>query len=103
MFKYLKLTVCSAAVTSASFSPAGAFGYGAVIALTAVVLSALGGAIWRSLLQAGRDRSQFELLDMRVARRGSERTFNPLSLFATSNMGLSNKPSTIQEHRHVQA
>ncbi len=97
MFKDFKLAFCSAAIASASFSQAGAFGYGAVVAIAAALLSALGRAIWRSLLQAGHDRR-----DVPAARRRSERTFNPLLLLATSNMAFSNKTSNSQEHRHVQ-
>ncbi len=97
MLKDLKLAFCSAAIASASFSQADAFGYGAIVAITAALLSALGRAIWRSLFQAGHCRR-----DVPAARRRSERTFNPLLLLATSNMALSNKTSTSQEYRHVQ-
>ena len=97
MLKDLRFRFCSAAIASASFSQAGAFGYGAVVAIAAALLSALGRAIRRSLLLAGHGRR-----DVPAARRHSERTFNPLLLLATSNMALSNKSSTSQEHRHVQ-
>jgi len=93
MFKDLKLAFCSAAVTSANFSQAGAFGYGAVVAIAAALLSVLGRAIWRSLLQAGHDGSQFRLRDMRATRRRDERTFSPLLLLAASNMALPDKTS----------
>ena len=91
MLKDLKLAICSAAVTSASFSQAGVFGYGAVIALAAALLSALGRAISRSLLQPRDDGDELKLHE----------AFNPLLPLA-SNMALSNKTSTSQEHRHVQ-
>jgi hypothetical protein len=98
MLKDLKLTVCSAAITSASFSPAGAFGYGALIAFAAALLSALGRSIWRSLLRAGHGRGEFMLRDKRVARRRSEGGFKPLLLLAALN----NKTSINRENRHVQ-
>jgi hypothetical protein len=97
VLKDLKLAFCSAAIASASFSQPGAFGYGAIVAIAAALLSALGRAIWRSLLQAGHGRR-----DVPAARRHSERTFNPLLLLAASNLALPNKTSTSQEHRHVQ-
>jgi hypothetical protein len=97
MLRDLKLTVCSAAVASASFSQAGAFGYGALVAFVAALLSALGRSIWRSLVQAGHDRGIFMLRDKRAARRRSEGTFNPLLLPAAIN-----KASINRENRHVQ-
>lgn len=105
MLKDLKFAFCSAAITSASFSQAGAVGYGAVVAIAAALLSTLGRAIWRLLHQAGRDGSQFKFRDIPAARRGSEATFNPLQPFAAHRrceLARSNKTSTSQEHRHVE-
>jgi hypothetical protein len=93
MLKDLKFTFCSAAVTSASFSQAGAFGYGAVVAIAAALVSALARAIWRSLHQIGRDGDQFGLRNVRATCRGREATFSPLLLVATANMTPSNKTS----------
>jgi hypothetical protein len=98
MFKDLKLMVCSAAVASAAFSQAGAFGYGALVVFAAALLSALVRSIWRSLCRAGHDRGGFMLRDTRAARRHSEGAFNPLLLLAASN----NKTSADREHRRVQ-
>jgi hypothetical protein len=101
MLKDLKLAFCSVAVTSASFSQTGAFGYGAAVAIAAALLFALGRAIWRSLFQAEQG-GRFEFRDTRAARRRSERIFNPLLLFAVANPALPNKTATNQDHRHVQ-
>jgi hypothetical protein len=101
-FKDLKLAFFSAAVTSAGLSQPGAFGYRAVAAIAASLLSASGRAIWRSLLRTEHDGSQFKILrDMRAAGRRSKGTFNPSLLLADWRMALSSKTSTNQEHRHA--
>ena len=102
MLKDLKLAFFSAAITSAGLSQPGAFGYRAVVAIAALLLSALGRAIWRALLWSKHDGSQFKLLrDMRAAGRRSEGTFNPSLLLADWHMALSRKTPTDQEHRHA--
>ena len=102
MLKDLKLAFFTAAVTSAGLSQPGAFGYRAVVAIAVSFLSALGRAIWRSLLRTEHDGSQFRhLRDMRAAGRRSKGTFNPPLLFAHWHMALSRKSSTDQEHRHA--
>jgi hypothetical protein len=102
MLKDLKLAFFSAAITSAGLSQPGAFGYRAVVAIAASLLSALGRAIWRALLRSKHDGSRFKRVrDMRAAGRRSKGTFNPPLLLADWHMALSSKTSTDREHRHA--
>jgi hypothetical protein len=101
MIRDLKLAFRSAAVTSASFSQTGAFGYGAIVTIAAALLFALGRAIWRSLFQAEHG-GRFKFRDTRTVHRRTERTFNPLLLLGVASMALPNKTATNQDHRHVQ-
>jgi len=102
MLNDLKLAFSSAVITSASFSQAGVFGYGAVVAIAVALLCTLGRAIWRLLLEVGRNLGKFKLRNMPVARQPNERPFNSLLLLATSNMALTNKTCASQERRYVQ-
>jgi hypothetical protein len=103
MLKDLKLAFFSAAITSAAgLSQPGAFGYRAVVAIAAFLLSALGRAIRRALLRTEHDGSQSKLVrDMRAAGRRSKGSFNPSLLSADWHRALSSKTSTDREHRHA--
>ena len=100
MLKDLKLAFCSAAITSASV-PKPALSDTALSLQLPLPLVCLGRAIWRLFLRSEHDEGQFKLRDMRAARRRRKIIFNPLALLAASNLALSNRTSTGQEHRHA--